>query len=64
MTGQQLFEAARDGDAAKFSTLLSTPGAQSFINYQDAHGNTPLHFATASGTRCSISRPQMGMRPS
>jgi hypothetical protein len=32
MTGQQLCEAASDGDAAKVSTLLSTQGAQSFIN--------------------------------
>jgi ankyrin repeat protein len=32
--GGQLWEAARDGDAAKVSTLLSTQGAQSFINYQ------------------------------
>ena len=37
MTGQQLWGAVRDGDAAKVSTLLSTQGAQSFINYQDAH---------------------------
>jgi hypothetical protein len=32
MTGQQLCEAARDGDEAKVSTLLSTQGAQPFIN--------------------------------
>jgi hypothetical protein len=33
MTGHQLWKAARDGDAAKVRTLLSTQGAQSFINY-------------------------------
>jgi hypothetical protein len=33
MTGQQLWEAAGDGNAAKVRTLLSTQGAQSFINY-------------------------------
>jgi ankyrin repeat protein len=49
MTGQKLFEAARDGDAAQVSTLLSKQGAQTFINYQDVIGNTPLHFATANG---------------
>jgi len=49
MTGQQLCEAACDGDAANVSTLLSTKGAQSFINYQDAHGATPLHFAAVKG---------------
>jgi ankyrin repeat protein len=49
MTGQQLCKAARDGDTAKVSTLLSTQGAQSFINYQDAHGFTPLHDAASNG---------------
>ena len=49
MTGQQLWEAARDGDAAKVSTLLSTQGAQSFINYQNANGYTPLHGAACNG---------------
>jgi ankyrin repeat protein len=49
MTGQQLWNAAGDGDAAKVSALLSTQGAQSFINYQDAHGATPLHIATQEG---------------
>jgi hypothetical protein len=37
-TGKQLWEATRDGDAATISTLLSTQGAQTFINYQDEHG--------------------------
>jgi ubiquitin C len=49
MTGQQLWEAARDGDTAKVSTLLSTQGAQSFINYQDEAGSTPLHLAAQNG---------------
>jgi hypothetical protein len=50
MTGQQIYAAAGDGDAAKVSTLLSTQGAQSFINYQDAHGATPL----VSAARCNL----------
>ena len=64
MTGQQLWEAARGGDAAKVSTLLSTQGAQSFINYQAAQGSTPLHCAAFNGhaavtkqliaARCSV----------
>ena len=49
MTVEQLCEAARDGDAAKVGTLLSTQGAQSVITYQDANGNTPLHFAALHG---------------
>ena len=47
--GKQLREAARDGDAAKVSTMLSAQGAQSFINYKDANGVTPLFFAAADG---------------
>ena len=49
MTGEQLCKAAHDGDAAKVSTLLSAQGAQSFINYQDANGCTPLHLSAFSG---------------
>ena len=49
MTGTQLWDAARDGDAAKVSTLLSTQGAQSFINYQDEDGVTPLFYSTYNG---------------
>ncbi len=52
MTGQQLWEAARDGDAAKVHTLLSTQGAQSFINYQGRNGGNAV-FGIAS---CSPSR--------
>ena len=49
MTGQQLCDAACDGDAAKVSMLLSGQGAQSFINYQGAQGNTPLLAAAYEG---------------
>jgi hypothetical protein len=49
MTGQQLWEAVRVGDTAKVSTLLSTQGAQSFMNYQGADGYTPLHCAAGRG---------------
>jgi ankyrin repeat protein len=49
MTGQQLIDAASDGHAAKVRTLLSTQGVQSFINYQDPHGATPLHAAAVKG---------------
>ena len=49
MAGQQLCKAARDGDAAKVSTLLSTQGAQFFFNYQDALGATPIFIAALHG---------------
>jgi hypothetical protein len=42
MTGKQLCEAVRNDNAAKVSMLLCTHIAQSFINYQDAHGATLL----------------------
>jgi ankyrin repeat protein len=64
MTGQQLCESACVGDAAKVSTLLSTQGAQFFINYQDAAGGHPLLYASGQGhaavtkqlifARCSV----------
>jgi ankyrin repeat protein len=42
-------EAAHGGNAAKVGKLLSTQGAQSFINYQDEQGATPLHLAVYAG---------------
>jgi ankyrin repeat protein len=39
-----------DGDTATVETMLSTSGAQSLINYQEAeHGATPLHCAAGEG---------------
>ena len=74
MTGQKLWNAAGDGDAEKVHTLLSTQGAQSFINYQDSHGCTPLHIASAKGqkavtkqliaARCNVDlQDKYGMTP-
>jgi hypothetical protein len=37
------------GEATKVSTLLSTQGAQSFINYQDKHGATRRFFEARNG---------------
>jgi ankyrin repeat protein len=41
--------AARDGDTATVSKMLSTADAQSLINYQDAYGHTPLYIAADYG---------------
>ena len=53
MKGKKLFDAAFDGDTATVGTLLSSAGAQSSINYQEAGGFFPLYR-----------RPKLGMRPS
>ena len=44
-----LINAARDGDTETVRTLLSSAEVQSFINYQDASGATPLHTAAREG---------------
>ena len=44
-----VFHAARDGDTVTVRTLLSTAGAQSWINYQDENGATPLSIAAFNG---------------
>ena len=50
MHGKVIFhEAARDGDTATVRKMLSTAGAQSLINYQDASGATPLYIAAHNG---------------
>ena len=49
MLGQQLWSAAGHGEDGEVRRLLSTEGAQSFINYQGAHGKTPLHLAAGFG---------------
>jgi hypothetical protein len=48
-TGAKLFKAAEDGDEGKVITLLSTPGVQRFINYQNTDGRTPLSIAIFGG---------------
>ena len=49
VTGAQLFRAASHGDTSTVRTLLSVEGAQSLINYQNAHGTTPLNMAARRG---------------
>jgi ankyrin repeat protein len=45
----ELLAFASLGDAGKFEMLVSTPGAQSFINFQSTTGATPLHVAAGNG---------------
>ena len=40
MTGNKLWETVLDGDTAKVSTLLSTQGAESFVNSRHSWGHT------------------------
>ena len=49
MTGKKLFDASSRGDKVTVRTLLSTPRAQSFINYQNEVGCTPLYIAALKG---------------
>jgi hypothetical protein len=45
--------AVRDGDTGTVRTLLSSAEAQSFINYQDAVGATPVFIAAQTCVRPS-----------
>ena len=49
MKGEQLCRVAIQGDTVTVRRLLSTPDAQSFINYQDTQGLTPLHYSADFG---------------
>jgi ankyrin repeat protein len=53
MMGKQLFNAASDGNTTTVKTLLSTiastQGRQSSINYQNENGYSPLHKAADKG---------------
>jgi ankyrin repeat protein len=46
--GKDLIEVSIEGDSVKVETLLSSQGAESFINYQNEHGATPLHSPTVN----------------
>jgi hypothetical protein len=64
--GHQLYDAARDDKTRNVRTLLSKPNAQSFINWQDQTGATPIYAAAEEGhmevvkeligARCDINR--------
>jgi hypothetical protein len=49
MTGHQLGEGVGHSETTKVSTLLSTQGVQSFINYQNEDGCTSLHITVGKG---------------
>jgi ankyrin repeat protein len=68
--GHQLYDAALDDKTRNVRTLLSKPNAQSFINWQDQTGATPI-FAAAEeehpevvkemiAARCDINRSRRG----
>ncbi len=61
MPGREFLLAARDGDTATIRTLLSTAGAQSLINYQDANGATPV-FCAAENGHASVTEQLIGAR--
>ena len=47
--GPKLLMAARSGDTSWVQTLLSAPDKQSYINYTDRDGRTPLFTAASKG---------------
>ncbi len=49
MTGRRLWLVSQVGDEVEVGSLLSTQGAHSWINYQDANGSTSLHVASGEG---------------
>jgi hypothetical protein len=64
--GHQLYDAALDDKTKKVKTLLTKPNTQSFINWQDQTGATPIYAAAEEGhtgvvkeliaARCDINR--------
>ena len=49
MTGQQVWQSVCDDDTTMVSTCLARQDGQSFINYQDTCGDTPLYTTTGRG---------------
>jgi hypothetical protein len=58
-----LVEAACQGDAVKVTTLMATPGAQSFINYHDTDWSIPppIYCAAANG-HASVAKQLIAVR--
>jgi hypothetical protein len=48
-TGPKLMIATRSGDAVWVQTLLSAPDVQSYINYTEKNGRTPLYTTASKG---------------
>jgi ankyrin repeat protein len=56
MSGKQLLAAVMNGNSVTVRTLLCTPGAESFIDYQDVQGDIPLHLAIELGHESIMSQ--------
>jgi ankyrin repeat protein len=54
--GSDLFEAACINDTTMVQTLLSASGAQSYINYTDVDGRTPIFQAASKGYTSIVSQ--------
>ena len=54
--GSALFETACINDTTMVQTLLSVSDAQSYINYTDVHGRTPIFQAASKGHTFIVSQ--------
>ena len=54
--GSDLFETACINDTTMVQTLLSVSDAQSYINYTDVHGRTPIFQAASKGHTFIVSQ--------
>ena len=54
--GSDLFEATCINDTSMVQTLLSTSDAQSYINYTDVDGRTPIFQAASKGHTFIVSQ--------
>ena len=67
--GDELLTAAFKGNTSKTQKLLSAPGVQSYINYTDADGRTPLfqaawkRGAAPPQQRAQVGPPQKAASP-
>ena len=51
--GEDLIEDLIEGDSVKVETMHSSKSVESFVNYQNEHDTTPLHYTTVNDQETS-----------